>query len=264
MDTSLISFSFDDGRLDSYTVALPILKKYSLPATFNITTGYVEDCRKYGSPTDVEPMTVDMVREIFQDKDYELAGHGMRHRNDKDDILEGLTELKSLLGTEKLTPDGDGFASPGTGLGLSVWRKVHNFRGIVYARLSLRYKSHASLKTLCRKASRILHCPLLYRLAYQDTLMDSVDDGLIYSIPVLSTITLNELMAVICYAEKHSKACVLMFHSIVPDGKVHDNWDFTDSKFDDLCSYLSKEQSKGNLRVCTTMNLFKELTKLRR
>ena len=42
MDKAYISFSFDDGRIDNYTKAYPILKKHNLPATFNITTGYIE------------------------------------------------------------------------------------------------------------------------------------------------------------------------------------------------------------------------------
>lgn len=125
MNECLISLSFDDGRLDNYTTALPILRKYGLPATFNITTGYVKDREKYGAPTDVAPMTMDMVCEIFNDDNYEIAGHGMRHKNDKEDIMDGLTNLKSLLGAESLTPQGDGFASPGTGLEMAVWQKVH-------------------------------------------------------------------------------------------------------------------------------------------
>lgn len=260
MNESLISLSFDDGRLDNYTTALPILRKYGLPATFNITTGYVKNREEYGAPTDVAPMTMDMVFEIFHDDNYEIAGHGMRHKNDKEDIIQGLTNLKSLLGTELLTPFGDGFASPGTGQEMTVWRNVYLSGKVAYARVSLRYLNHGGIKRLCRKIGRVLHIPLLYRLAYQDTLMGSVgENGLIYSIPVLSTITLRELESVICYAEKHSLACTLMFHSIVDDGCEHDNWDFAKSKFEGLCSFLSNEQSNGKLRVCTTMNLFKQL-----
>jgi len=37
-----IVLSFDDGRKDFYEYALPILKKYNLVATLNVTTGYVD------------------------------------------------------------------------------------------------------------------------------------------------------------------------------------------------------------------------------
>lgn len=38
----IVSLSFDDGRYDNYTNVLPILRKYDIPATFNITTAYID------------------------------------------------------------------------------------------------------------------------------------------------------------------------------------------------------------------------------
>lgn len=38
-----VVITFDDGYLDSYTNAFPILKKYNLPATIYLTTGAVKD-----------------------------------------------------------------------------------------------------------------------------------------------------------------------------------------------------------------------------
>ena len=194
----LVSLSFDDGRIDNYTMAYPILKKIDLPATFNITMGYVTGKLTPGNPTDVKQMNVDMVRELFSNNKFEIAGHGWAHQNDITDIEKGITELKSLLGVNTLTRFGDGFASPGTGLSLETWHRLTSNQSntIRYARVSLRYKSCAWLKTLIRKTSRVLQWPCLYRMAYQDTMMNDVQDGLIYSIPVLSSITTNELKAV--------------------------------------------------------------------
>lgn len=259
----IISFSFDDGRIDSYTEALPILKRYNLPATFNITTGYVEDHKRYGSPTGVPPMTMGMVKEIYEDSNYEIAGHGFRHRNDIEDITKGLSELKKQLGTKQLTRFGDGFASPGTGLDAKTWSFLNGGGNgsIRYARLSLRYLNHGALKSFARKICRIIHLPSLYAFAYKDTLMNTIKDGILYSIPVLSSIRISELKAVIKYAERYDSACILMFHSIAPKDKVHNNWDYEKGKFEELCKFLSSEQKEGKLIVRTTMELFEHLEK---
>ena len=64
MEKALINFSFDDGRLNNYTIAYPILKRFKCPATFNITTGFVKGEFKQGKLTYGPPMTMDMVKEV--------------------------------------------------------------------------------------------------------------------------------------------------------------------------------------------------------
>lgn len=262
--TTLINFSFDDGRIDNYEIVYPILKKYHLPATFNITTGFVRGEQSLTSLAPSKPMTVEMVYKLYQDDAMEIAGHGYYHKNTIEDITQGIEELKRDLNTEKLTKLGNGFASPGTGFRLDEYEIIKpklDKLEIKYIRLSLRYLKYQRIKVFFRKISRIIKLPLLYRWAYQDTLMQSVDNGLIYSIPVLSSISAEMLFAIIEYAEKHQMACVLMFHSIVEDGHVRDNWDFERSKFEKICSYLSERQSKDKLKVTTSMDIYQRLKK---
>lgn len=253
-----ISLSFDDGREDSYTIAYPLLKEHNIPATFNVTTGYV--LRNGGNPTDVPAMTPKMVQELFDCPLFEIAGHGYYHRNDIEDITMGLSGLKGMLHVNMLTPDGDGFASPGTGLEREVWSCLGEGEGSVkYARVSLRYLGHARLKTFIRKVSRIVKWPILYRLAYQDTMMGTIKGGLIYSVPVLKSITNHQLESLIKYAAAYNRALVLMFHSIVPKGRVHDNWDFEDVKFKKLLLFLDGMRAEGKLEILTSMELAKKL-----
>ena len=262
MEKALVTFSFDDGRVDNYTIAYPILKKYGLPATFNITTGFVEGKFEGGKLTPASPMNLDMVKRLYADDTMEIAGHGYWHKNELSDILEGVNTLRSHLGTT-----GWGvrtFASPGTNLNLSEYAKFKpelKKNGIECVRLSLRLKSYARLKTFMRKVARVTHVPLFFRWAYKDTLMTSINDDVIYSVPVLSSTTTDEIRCLINYAVKKKTACVLMFHSIVDDGCLRDNWDYESSKFTALCKFLCKMQQESSLKVVTTYTLYQNLKK---
>ena len=260
MDKAYISFSFDDGRIDNYTKAYPILKKHNLPATFNITTGYIEGKIRKGTLTYADPMNIDMVKEIYQDSTMEIAGHGYWHRNTLEDIVLGVGKLNALLNLSWGVICG--FASPGTGLDIDYYQKHKRElrdNGIEYVRLSLRYLSHPQIKTFIRKVSRVLPFPFLYKWAYLDTLMDSIEDDLIYSVPVLSSISISQLKSLIKGAIRRKKICVLMFHSIVEDGDIRDHWDYERSKFEELCRYFAEAQQKGLLEVVTSKKAYQLL-----
>ena len=261
MKKAYISFSFDDGRIDNYTIAYPILKKHQLPATFNITTGFVEGKFEKGALTYADPMTVDMVKGIYQDSTMEIAGHGYWHKNTFEDILQGKKELERHLEINDKSII-SGFASPGTGLNRNYYfahKDELTSEGIQYVRLSLRYLSHPQIKTFIRKVSRVLPFPFLYKWAYLDTLMDSIEDDLIYSVPVLSSISISQLRSLIKGAIRRKKICVLMFHSIVEDGDIRDHWDYERSKFEELCRYLAEAQQKGLLEVVTSKKAYQLL-----
>ena len=262
MQQALIGLSFDDGRADAFLHGYPVLKKYLLPATFNITTGFVKgECRDF-VPDWVRPMTIDMVRELYADPTIEIAGHGYMHQNDLNDIQQGIDELCKILGTNNLYKDTNGFASPGSELTSEVFQQMKhasNAHTISYARMSLRNQSHKMLKAISRKFSRIIPAPFFYRYAYQDTLMDTAPDGVLYSIPVLSSVTINQLKAILSEAIKTKKACILMFHSIVEKGSARDNWEYETDKFDVLCRFLKDKQDEGLLQVETSLNIVQQL-----
>lgn len=262
MQQALIGLSFDDGRADAFLHGYPVLKKYKLPATFNITTGFVKgECRDFVNDW-VKPMTIDMVKELYADPAVEIAGHGYNHQNDISDIQKGIDELCKILGTENLCKDTNGFASPGSELTSEVFQQMrHSFNAhpISYARMSLRNQSHKMLKTIARKISRIIPAPFFYRYAYQDTLMDAAPDGVLYSIPVLSSVTVNQLKAILSEAIKTKKDCILMFHSIVEKGNARDNWKYEVDKFNALCHFLKDKQDEGRLQVATSMDIVQQL-----
>lgn len=259
---SIISLSFDDGRKDNYTLMYPIIKKYDIPVTINIATGYIEGVINPSDFDFPEPMSVSMLSQLFHDSNVEIAGHGYMHINEKEDIIQGIEALHKMFGVEALYKGGNGFASPGSGLSMNYYHEIHNDlleKGFSYVRLSLRVKSHNLIRIYMRKLARITHLPYAFKVAYKETLMTTVEDDVLYSIPILSSTTTEEIISLIKYATKKNASCVLMFHSIVKDGEIRNNWDYSVDKFEKLCAFLANEREKNHLKVLTSMDLYHNL-----
>jgi peptidoglycan/xylan/chitin deacetylase (PgdA/CDA1 family) len=77
-----LSITFDDGYLDNFEVAAPILKRYDLPATFFITTGFVNSNRvpfwDEGLPFQPGWMKWDHVRELSR-QGFDIGAHTVTH-----------------------------------------------------------------------------------------------------------------------------------------------------------------------------------------
>lgn len=82
-----IALTFDDGYTDNHAVALPALAARGLPATFFVTSGFIDnvgDTRRrmaavWADPApDVEAMSWSQVREIA-DEGFEIGGHTRTH-----------------------------------------------------------------------------------------------------------------------------------------------------------------------------------------
>ena len=100
MYTTRVVLSFDDGRRDNFRVAMEELVKRKLPATFNITSGYIEKTIELDELCPNEPMTVEEVVELSKNSNFEIAGHGYAHLNTIEDWEKGIHVLKKWLGNE--------------------------------------------------------------------------------------------------------------------------------------------------------------------
>jgi peptidoglycan/xylan/chitin deacetylase (PgdA/CDA1 family) len=84
MPARTVAITFDDGYLDNFSVAAPILKERKIPATFFVSSGYVGTMRKF--PWDVSKsvshpmMTWDQVRQLAAEG-FEIGAHSVNHLN---------------------------------------------------------------------------------------------------------------------------------------------------------------------------------------
>ena len=103
-----IVLSFDDGRHDNYEAYKNILNPLNIPATFNITAGYVlNDIEKNDMPGPHKPMSIEEVAEMNESSICEIAGHGYTHDNTIKSLIKGVEWQRENLGYDFV-----GIASP--------------------------------------------------------------------------------------------------------------------------------------------------------
>ena len=90
-----ISFSFDDGRMDTYTEAYLIMKKYGLIGTIHVTTGFIDKTfSDYKWKSADLPLTIDQLKEMSMNG-FEISTHGDRHISKIEDMANCHFKLKS-------------------------------------------------------------------------------------------------------------------------------------------------------------------------
>ena len=256
-----VSLSFDDARGDNTVVLETILARFGLPGTLNVTTGYVDGtCPPEYCPSTKAAMSREEVIRLREGGQIEIAMHGDRHLNTVSDADVCRKKLSSWFGVSDQTLFG--FASPGSGMSLKAFRSsdYRSFRSsILYMRTGLRICSRKRLRVFCRKMGRVVHLPLLYEIAYADTIMRFRDGKIVYSIPVMKDATLAQIKAVLRRCIGQGGHLILMFHSILPDTSREDNWTWNQEKFERLCTWLQKRRDSGELELLTTAQQFSKM-----
>lgn len=253
-----VSLSFDDGRGDNTDLLNQYLLPQSIPATLNITTGYVDgSCPEALRPSEKPPMTVSDVLRFYDHPLIEIAMHGDQHQNTEEDILRGRQKLLDWL---QLPPNAQlGFASPGSGLSLERFHSAEGEKlrqSMVYFRTSLRVCSLAPLRTIARKAGRVVHLRCLYRFGYHDTVMTAADGQILYSAPVMRDATVGQVLSVVKDAIRRRGAVVLMLHSVLDKDSGKDNWTWDREKLETLCRELKRLEQEGTLSLCKTIDQY--------
>jgi len=258
-----VILSFDDGRKDNYRVAKEVLLPMGIPATFNITTGYIlNDIDDKDKPGPHKPMSLNELKELSEYALFEIAGHGYRHDNEVDNLVQGVKRLRELLPDKEIV----GIASPRSQFELSKLKdaeQIFKKNNICYLRISNDYSKMSKWKIVVRRINRIFHIPAIYRWVNQDSLVDDCD-FLLHSVPVIRDNRLKEITKLIdVMAEKYKKqdkSCVLMFHSILKPGEEYYedlfSWDY--DIFYQLCRYLLSKSREDMISIERTTNLFEK------
>ena len=263
MKKAIVTLSFDDGRIDNYRVAKEILLPNNIPATINIATGYIDGSLKIlGGGYNPEPMPIENIRELYNTELIEIAGHGDLHKNEWNDIKEGRRKLLDWL---QLPSDSKiGFASPGSGMTpifIKENQKLLEKMGFSYARTGPEIRTNHIMRFGARKAARVLHWRILYKIAYKESLQNKIIKEPVLSIPILKDTSLREIKELIQFTEKKKWICTLMFHSIVDEqkNKNADIWCYDYTKFERLVLWLKEEKEKNKLDILTTADVLKNV-----
>ena len=253
-NTAIISLSFDDGRVDTYTVAKELLEKKNIPATINIATGYIEGNTKAG--TNIPPMTRENVIELHNSGLFEIAAHGDMHKNSFEDIAIGREKLLSWLGRDGKI----GFASPGSEMTVDF---INDHRdelkeiGFSYARTSHTHqkKRFKKIKIIFRKAARVTGSRLLYRMAFGD--LSVINGFAVTSIPVFKFNSFEQIKSIIRLTIRRKGFLTLMFHSVCKPNETDAGniYSYDWNEFVRLVEYLLDMRLQNKIQILTTQEV---------
>ena len=249
-----IIFSFDDGRLDTYTIAYPIMKKYGLPFTLNVTTDFVLNPERYtnfGSANN-KSMRSKQVLDCYQNG-VEIACHGHTHKNTKDDVLKNISALEEM----GIDANGIGFASPNSEVtknNCADLQELLKEGKLSYIRSGRQVRREGFVYSVLTMLERLTHSKwLFYILNKRNIITDSKQD-ILMSVGITAKNTLNQILYLVDKV-KDGQSLILMFHSVLSTediGYGKDLWYFDSMMFEKLVSTLVENK---NVKICTTKDL---------
>ena len=253
-----VVLSFDDGRYDNYEAYKNILKPLNIPATFNITAGYIlNNIEKNDMPGPHKPMSIQEVSEMNESNICEIAGHGYTHDNTIKSLIKGVKWQRETFGYDFV-----GIASPHSEYDLKKIKedmKLFRDNNVIYLRVSNDYSKLKFIKKAIRKINRKIHSGYFYYFINKDSICYE-KNFILYSVPVLKNNKLNEVKKFIDIVSKTKKEAtvIFMFHSILKEGSMYYedlfSWDYKD--FYDLCLFLNKMRNEKKINIIKTIDIF--------
>ncbi len=251
-----VVFSFDDGRLDTYTKAYQIMKKYGVHFTINVTTDFVFHQENYTNfkSADNKSMSVDQILECYQNG-IEIACHGHTHQNTKEDVLDNISMLSKI----GIDVEGVGFASPNSEV---TKDNCFDIKGLLaenkigYIRSGCQVRREGLIYSFLTVMERITHSKVLFWQLNKKNIVLKRQNGILMSVAITAKTTLKQILYLVKKL-KDEQSVILMFHSILNKEDVgygKDLWYYDELTFEKLISQLN---SNKDIKICTTKEMLK-------
>ena len=236
-----VVLSFDDGRSDTYENAVPIMDRYGITATINITTDFISHPEKYGMFKSAcnKSMSESQVLELYR-KGYEIASHGNGHINDPEDVRESIKILHSW-GIDKVY----GFASPVSELDE---KNVLPFINLIkdgtlsYIISGLQVQRQGFIYTWFYVLQQVFKSKyLFYRLNKKELKSTSGGNTFFFGISVSRYTTADQMVYLLSKMLENAVA-IFIFHSILDDGSMGigvDKWYWTSKQFEEFLKRIT-------------------------
>ncbi len=249
-----VVFSFDDGRLDTYTGAYPVLKRYNMPFTFNVCTDFVQNQSRYDCFRSADNKSVDATHLVeMQQNGVEIACHGHLHLNTREDVQDNIAALRDM----GVDVNAIGFASPNSEItennAEDVFQMIRDGE-LSYIRSGIQVRREGLLYSALSVLERKTHSPLLFYLLNKRCIVKDRTRRFLLSVGIHKGVTNKQILNLISKM-KDGEGVILMFHSVLDKHDIgfgRDNWFFDLERFDRLCRELSE---KSDIAVCTTKEL---------
>lgn len=254
-----IVLSFDDSREDFYTRVFPLLKKYNMPATLNVISGFVNGTAKMNMPSaDNKAMTKEQVVECQQSGLVEIACHGAVHDNTKEGVLQNIEDMKAW----GVNVEGVGFASPTSILtkdnihATGIDSLVENGT-LSYVRSGIRTRREGLVYSAFTLLDSKIHSGCLFYHLNKRCIIGNDCPTILPSVAINCYHTLAQVRKLI--AKMHDgEAVILNFHSVLQKGDTgygKDKFCWDERRFEELIKELNTDIS---LNVVTTKDLLKK------
>lgn len=231
-----VVLSFDDGKKDFYTRALPILKKYHLPAVLNVVSDYTE------APTKKNYISWGELRDCMKNG-IEVANHSANHTNNIADIIRGAETIQARLDiSEKI-----GFASPHSEIcsaNFITYRQLLESNQTAYIRSGNCLKRDGYFCAFLYLAYKYTKSKYLY-FCHNKRNIISLDKkpSTFFPSATCNQDNSSEQMSYLIKKMPSNSAIVFMFHSILDKndaGYESEKWSNRIDDFEAFCKFLSE------------------------